>query len=795
MNYKQKLLPIIISVILSGGLFGCGNDKTAEEYLNNAQISLEQGKNAEAIISLKNILKIDGANLEARFLLGKSYAKQGKWLAAEKELIRARESSYEPMLVLPMLADVYSRLGDSQSIVVLLEEGIINNGLESNLRYFLGKSYLFEGETSLALVEFNKVVEFGADSDFGILSQAWIYGLSKQSDLAIQVIDKLSDGNSHFAEVLELKARTLFTANKMDLAINSFKNYLQISPQDHQNRLMYAMALARENNFEEAEAQADYLIKISPHNTIVNQIKSQARFASKDFEEAKKFAEIAIRGNQYSIISHIVAGVSAYRLDQLELAHTYLVAIKDQLSYTHPARRLLTAIRFQLGYADENFKDLSQASLETLDSQLLLVSAQELFKVGKVSEAEHLMQRASQLEPENAKIIYQQGMIKTLNDDDSSIDFFKEALEKDPELDMASISLIMTLTIERKYEEALVAAEQLKQRKPIIAHGLIGGIYLNQDNIEQAKKAFSQVITLDENNIGGLFYLARIAQKENKIEDSIKYYKKILQVNKYHLPSITSLIELPVKEEIRTSIEKYFQTKLVEEPNNSMMILALAEYYIAQREYEKAKKVAFDGLNVQPNDRALLMLNAKVDTYLKNYGDALKHLDATIDDKKQSRQDAVIYASKASIFFLKGDVPSAIIEQEKAAKYSTNENIYSLNLISLYLKNNDVKAARTLAYKVEPGFDEDIRLIELKGRIEFLDHHYEKALPLLRTVHIKAPSEQVSLEIITALQKLGKQQDALTFANNISAEQASFKLQLKKAELYTEKQPKQPNIK
>ena len=500
----------MMSIILSGGLSGCSKEQTTQERLNSAQVSLEQGKSAEAVISLKNILKDDGANLEARFLLGKSYAQQGNWLAAEKELVRASESYYEPLLVLPMLANVYSRLGDSASIILLLEDAISHKGLEHNLRYFLGKSYIFEGEQSRALIEFAKVVELEKESDFGQLSQVWLYGLNKQFDEAIQILDNLNESNTNLVEILELKAKTLFSANKVALAVKSFQAYLQMSPQDDQNRLMYAMALARENDFKEAEIQADYLLKVSPNNAIVNQIKAQARFTVKDFDEAKKFAELAIRGNKNSIIAHIVAGVSAYRLNQLELAHTHLVTIKDQLQYTHPARRLLTALRFQLGYADDNFKDLSQASLEALDSPLLLASAQELFKVGKAKEAEYLVQKANQLDPENATIIYQQGMIKALNNEGSSLDFFKEALEKDPELDVASISLIMKLTIDKKYDEALKAAEELKQRKPMIAYGLIGGIYLHQGSTGQAKKAFTQVIALDENNIGGLFYLAKI---------------------------------------------------------------------------------------------------------------------------------------------------------------------------------------------------------------------------------------------------------------------------------------------
>lgn len=770
-------------------LSACSPNKTTEEYLSDAQVLLKQNKNSEAIINLKNVLKSDSKNAEARFLLGKSYMNQGKWLVAEKELNRAKEYNYNYQLLYPQLANVYSHLADSAGIETLLKDIVDDNRLEQSLRYFLGISYISEGEEFRALSEFTDVVDFGTDSAYGKLGQAWLYGLSKQFDEAIEIADKLVESDLYSAIALDLKAKTFFAAKKMELAAESFKKYLTLRPQDHQSRLMYAIALAGFYDFEEAEVQANYILEINVNNIIANQIKAQARFADKDFKEAKKFAETALRVNDSPIIARIVAGISAYQLDQLEVAHTHLIAVKDKLSYQHPAQKLLTAIRFQLGYADENFKDLSSAPIGDLDTQLLSASAQELFKVGKIDEAEQLMQRANQLDPENAKTLYRQGIVKLFNHDSSAKEFFKSALEKNPELDVASVSLIMTFINEKKYDEAFKAANQLKKTNPIVAQGMIGGVYLYKGDMDKAKNAFAKVVEMDENHIGGLFNLAKIAQQEGNLIAAVDYFKKILKINTRHLPSISSLLQISVNEQIRSIVEEYFKNNLIDNPNTPITSLALAEYYLLHKQIEKANKVALDGLKVMPDNTYLLMLIAKVETYMGDYDKSLKYLDKAVSDKRNAIESAVIYASKSKIFLLKGDLLSATIEQEMAVKVSPNNIAYKLNLAHLYLKNNRLQDAKGLVYSIPHEVETKIGLTELKGRIAFLENNFQQATLLLSKVHSEMPSEQVLLELVTALQKTDKQKEALVLINSVNAKKLPLRILLKKAELYTEKEP------
>ena len=63
----------------------------SENYFNEAKTFLEQGELNAAIIQLKNSIKSDLDNVEARFELARIYVLMGDGASAEKELKAARD--------------------------------------------------------------------------------------------------------------------------------------------------------------------------------------------------------------------------------------------------------------------------------------------------------------------------------------------------------------------------------------------------------------------------------------------------------------------------------------------------------------------------------------------------------------------------------------------------------------------------------------------------------------------------------------------------------------------------------
>ncbi len=789
MLLSSKCKLIITAISLTMFLSGCGNDKSSQEYIESAKILIEEGKEAEAIIDLKNLLKDDAKNGQGRFLLGLSYANQGSWLAAEKELNKALSNKLDKNYKIKaqeVLAYVYSHLGDSAGIENLAKSSDKSNKI---IQYFLATSYLSDGEKKLGLKILNEIVNAKKPLLYAQLSQSWIYSINKNFDKAMETLNELPDKESNSAVVIELKARTLFAAKQMKLALEFFEQYLAMRPQDHQNRLMYALALADSANFNEAEKQADLLLEINKSNSYLNQIKAQARFSEKDYEEAKKHAELAIQSTSDLPVARIIAGFSAYQLQQPEIAYEHLIAVKDVLSYQHPAKKLLNGIRFQLGYVDESFLDLSQTSLSELDTNILSLSAAEFFKIGEMDKAIKLIDKAGEIEPDNALIMYQKGVMQLFNNDDSAIDLFKSALEKNPELDAATVMLVMELIKDKKYDDALNSAMKIEDKNPELANSLIGGVYNHQGNIKKAKLYFDKVISLNNKHIGALFNLAKIAQAENKIVESLSMFEQILTIDEQHIPSLVEVLKLAKNIEVSDKVEKLLKDQVLKNEMAITPVIALAEYYIAKDLPLKAKTAIQASLKLKPNTVKLLMEEAKADILLKNYSLALETINKVLmkDDK-----NSTAYAAKSRLLLLENNLTGAIQAQEIAVKLNNDSFIFKLQLAFLYIENYNIKMAKKIEKSLYSEYKTDINFVALQGRIAFVENDYEKAISILSGVYKQQPSEQVLLELVTSLQNTAKVNEALTLlvAHKVKSSKALSAIGLLKlAELYSDEQP------
>ena len=105
----MKQLYHVVVILSLVGLFACGESTTTSEYVDNARRYLDDGKTTAAIIELKNALKIEGDNAEARWLLGKVYFDQDDMPSADKELRHARKLGVSKDQVLPLLAQAFLR--------------------------------------------------------------------------------------------------------------------------------------------------------------------------------------------------------------------------------------------------------------------------------------------------------------------------------------------------------------------------------------------------------------------------------------------------------------------------------------------------------------------------------------------------------------------------------------------------------------------------------------------------------------------------------------------------------------
>ena len=111
------------------------------------------------------------------------------------------------------------------------------------------------------------------------------------------------------------------------------------------------------------------------------------------------------------------------------------------------------------------------------------------------TSADEMLEKASLIEPDNADIVFQQGVLKLLSDDAGSDEFFKSALDANPESDAALSMLIVSYVKAGKYDEAFEQVNKIKNKSPSLSWLMEGAIYKQQRKFDEAKNAYQKALT------------------------------------------------------------------------------------------------------------------------------------------------------------------------------------------------------------------------------------------------------------------------------------------------------------
>ena len=167
----------------------------------------------------------------------------------------------------------------------------------------------------------------------------------------------------------------------------------QLRPKDIQVRFFIAQNYVFAQNFAAAEKQVDMLLKISKLHPLANQLKAEIEYSKGNYKQAKDHAEVSFQQNDSFFLSKIIAGISAYKLGDLEQSYQYLISVKDILPPEHLVQKLIIDLQLKLGYDIEAVKNLqSLAELNITDTEMLTMASNRMLASGNIEAAQELLQ-------------------------------------------------------------------------------------------------------------------------------------------------------------------------------------------------------------------------------------------------------------------------------------------------------------------------------------------------------------------------------------------------------------------
>ena len=297
----------------------CGETVTSQEHIAKAKTAIEKNEFSISEIELKNALKVDAENPEARFLLGKLYLSQGNGLAAVKELRRANILQYDGNKVIPLLARSYLLTESYEDILSLLENGD-DLVLLSKIKYLSYKSIaaLLSDKIDLAKETVFALKALSESNSYTLLAQAYINFAENNTDEALSQVTESISADANNIDAVLLKGHIAFALSNYSQAVENYQLYANVQPQVGVTKLLIANALLRDGQYDEAEKYADEILSVISTQPIANHVKAVALFEKKDFKLAKEHAETALNQNYNLPLLKLVAGTSAFHLNNFD---------------------------------------------------------------------------------------------------------------------------------------------------------------------------------------------------------------------------------------------------------------------------------------------------------------------------------------------------------------------------------------------------------------------------------------------------------------------------------------------
>ena len=765
---RLKSLAIAIAIVtpIAGGTYFFvfyEPSLTDQQYFDNAQQHHQSGESRVAIIELKNAIKTNPNNKEARFLLGKIYLELEQGAAAEKELERSAGFRTDPRELKRMLAQAKLLQGKPKEA---LDELTSNTNESTQFSYqenlLIAQAHFDMREWANSTDAYNLALTQRQGSIEATVALARIAFIKGDIAIAKTHLDNLAERANNNWRMWSLRGDIARTKKQLAVAKEAYQQAFGLKANAIEPRLFHAMIALSEESFDEAKQDAKILLTINPKHPAGHYIQGQLHLNKKRLKEAQSSFEEAIRYIDYVPVFRQL-GITHFQQGNLVQAEEYLKKYITLAPRDIDAQKVLSAIYVKQNKLDDAKSTLkSVASEATLNEPLQRMMAGLEQATGEPEKATDILNDLLGKNPESLETRLQ--LAQTLLRQGEAEQALKVLTEADNN-DSASVKiklLIVSAQLQlKKYEAALAVSKQIKLLEPDNQRfsSIDGLIYLASGNQQEAIKTFEQSQAKYPGDIISGNQLGTIAIRAKQYEKAKNYYESILAHNESHLRSQIQLglIEKALKHPEQA--QKILEGAIQAHPQNPRPKLVLARYYLVDNKPQKALnwlgQITENGkqspnylltlgqaylLNRQPEQAtdALIKLNTIKPTPANYWLEAKARF--LQKDLKGSRE-ALLKAKKLGPDNIQGSIDSALFEilvTETEIAIQQKDNVVAKKGLA-EIKNHQ----NPLPYLVlRASFEQS------KGNLDTSAEYYQKALD-------KKPQTKIMASLLRVLTQSG----------------------------------------
>jgi len=741
MKYSLKSLLILSLAIF---IISCeqGFDSEAAHLLK-AKSYYRDHKMVSSVLELKNVLQKNPKNVEARFLLGRSYLELSDGAGAEKEFRYAINYGNNKVAVKIYLAEsliFQEKLSEAKKLLLGISASTPDDRV--NRLSLLANIDIKNNNISAAREINEEIKKLKTETELSLLTQSKISYIEGEYEAALNKINEILMINSNSSKAWLIKARYLENQGEFSDAEKAYLKVLSLEPvralttRAAASYALLVLLYAREGESEKANKLTNNLYSLNKKHPLANYLKGLLHFQQKNYTEALDYLQVANSGNSESAEIILLLGATNYALGFYNQSATFLTKYLATNPSNVRVAKLLGAAYLKLEEFDKAI-DILQTTLKTTpdDAELLSLVGDAVIKSGNVKKGVLYIRQAMDAGVDTTKGHHQiAAAYVALKDYQSVINELELALTKGEGDYKTTIALILSYIHEKKYYLATRRAKlyvSSHSEEPRAYH-LLGSVYFTNNDLSSAAKQFRNAIKLDSKYVPSYLKLAQINYREGHVASAKNELQSVLRFDSNNIQAMLLLAN--IEEQAGNTSSMLSWIKKIKKNNKADLTsrLMLVKYYIKNKHYDKAQLELDGALVIDPDNLYALNLKFTLLIKTKNYNGAIIMAKRIIQMQKKSPGALV---NLATVYIELEDYNKARSTLKKA--FALNPDFYPAitSSVLVELRTGNSKQAMKLVSQAQKSNPSSPAGYTLAGDVYLALKKYKQASDAYKTAY------------------------------------------------------------
>ncbi len=738
----------------------------AEASVERARAAQARGDLRAAQIEFRNAVRDNPNDAALRAALAQASLDLGDGDTAEKEARAALERGYDRAAGTALLLRAYMALRKFEEILreFPMQEGQVPNAVAAQVAAGRTMAYLALNRREDAARAAADAVRLGPGLVEAQLAAATAAAVAGDRDASEAAVDRALAIEPANPDALMRKGGFQFERGQLAESAATFATLLQQQPGNVMARLRRGEVLMRMGNDAESRQEIDRVLRLAPNAPLGIYMSAMLDARAQNWQAVDQALQ-RIQSQLPNIPDGLLLFATAKRaLNQLEQA--------EDAARRHVARRpedprgakLLAALEMQRGAADAAAGTLDRlAQRGAADAEAYDMLGRAHAAAGRRQEALDALAKAAELAPDNAAVLARLAVARLATGDAAGAQQAAEAaLSRDPNQPGAR-EVLASAALARG--DLAVASAELERLGPAARGGELAGVLdgtirLVRLDLEGGKAAFETVLRNHPNSVRARLGLARVAAMQGDLERAERLFAEVLEREPGNPEALTRLSAAALSGGPRAASSRaVLEAANAAQPGDPALAMALGTVLVRAGEPAKAAEVLdAPAFRDRRRETRQLLLLAEARAGAEQFREAEEAARAAM---AQDPDNPLARRMVAALLLRANDQRAAELVLEQGLRTRPADPLLQQTLVQAVRQGRGLDAALETADRLARQETARPAAMTLRGDLLMGAERFEEAAAAYAAAHRQAPSGVLVLRQAGALQRLGKQDEAV----------------------------------